>query len=142
LAGLAYNKLDLVQDELDGWFPNKGVKLDTTMVSEYRERTNNVDSAANFKLFTVPESNLAIVSIRGTQNAFDLLADSQLWSAAMLVQVLRGILPLGEIWTPILDGKHAECDWNILLGNAARNLARSCGHIPDATALKTTLLLV
>jgi hypothetical protein len=31
------------------------------------------------------------------------LADSQLWSTAMLVQGLRALLPMGGIWMPILD---------------------------------------
>jgi hypothetical protein len=43
--------------------------------------------------------------IRGTQNNWDMLADSQLWSAAALMQVVRLILPVGELWTPILDRK-------------------------------------
>jgi hypothetical protein len=60
---------------------------------------------ASFKLVTFEETGLAVVLIRGTQNPFDLLADSQLWSAAILMQVLRSILPLGGAWTPILDGK-------------------------------------
>eukprot|EP00538_Stauroneis_constricta_P012648 CAMPEP_0119546226 /NCGR_PEP_ID=MMETSP1352-20130426/734_1 /TAXON_ID=265584 /ORGANISM="Stauroneis constricta, Strain CCMP1120" /LENGTH=1119 /DNA_ID=CAMNT_0007590905 /DNA_START=217 /DNA_END=3576 /DNA_ORIENTATION=- len=103
LAGLAYNKPALVEDELISWFDGMTVRFEEEIVEEYRKRTGNGDSAANFKLITVEESKLAIVSIRGTQNSFDLLADSQLWSAAMLMQVLRALLPFGEIWTPILD---------------------------------------
>ena len=33
------------------------------------------------------------------------LADTQLWSAAALMQGLRAALPAGEIWTPIIDRK-------------------------------------
>lgn len=32
-----------------------------------------------------------------------MLTDAQLWSAAALMQALRTLLPLGEIWTPIMD---------------------------------------
>jgi len=41
--------------------------------------------------------------VRGTTNAWDALTDAQLWSAAALLQVLRFLLPLGNIWTPLLD---------------------------------------
>jgi len=46
-----------------------------------------------------------MIVIRGTQNNWDMLADSQLWSAAALMQMLREFLPFGPMWTPILDGK-------------------------------------
>jgi lipase ATG15 len=32
----------------------------------------------------------------------DALADAQLWSSAALAQYVRALLPVGEIWTPIL----------------------------------------
>lgn len=32
-----------------------------------------------------------------------MLSDAQLWSAAALAQYVRSILPLGEIWNPIID---------------------------------------
>jgi lipase ATG15 len=34
--------------------------------------------------------------------AWDALADAQLWSSAALAQYVRALLPVGEIWTPIL----------------------------------------
>lgn len=40
------------------------------------------------------------MSIRGTQNAWDMLTDAQLWSAAAMMQMHRELLPLGTIWTP------------------------------------------
>ena len=35
-------------------------------------------------------------------SAWDALADAQLWSSAALAQYVRALLPVGEIWTPIL----------------------------------------
>lgn len=44
----------------------------------------------------------SIVAIRGTSNGWDALTDAQLWSAAALAQYVRGLLPVGAIWTPVL----------------------------------------
>lgn len=44
--------------------------------------------------------NYAYVCIRGTINNWDMLTDAQLWSAAALMQILREMLPLGDMWTP------------------------------------------
>ena len=33
----------------------------------------------------------------------DMLSDAQLWSASALAQYVRNILPLGEMWNPILE---------------------------------------
>jgi lipase ATG15 len=41
--------------------------------------------------------------VRGTTNAWDALTDAQLWSGAILMQILRFFLPAGEVWTPIID---------------------------------------
>ena len=64
-------------------------------------------SHVSFKLVTVPikrgTGTFAYVLIRGTTNNWDMLTDAQLWSAAALMQVLRELLPLGSIWTPIID---------------------------------------
>jgi lipase ATG15 len=105
LAGLAYRSDEATQPELDGWFGNSGiVALDQNeTVAEYRA-ANNVTSEVSFKLVTIPGAgNFAYVLIRGTQNNWDMLTDAQLWGAAILMQVVRALLPLGEMWTPIID---------------------------------------
>jgi hypothetical protein len=66
-------------------------------VRNYQEK--NGASVVSYKLFDFPEQNLKIVSVRGTSNSWDALADAQLWSSAALAQLVRGILPFGEIWT-------------------------------------------
>eukprot|EP00814_Leptocylindrus_danicus_P000692 CAMPEP_0116028594 /NCGR_PEP_ID=MMETSP0321-20121206/15519_1 /TAXON_ID=163516 /ORGANISM="Leptocylindrus danicus var. danicus, Strain B650" /LENGTH=946 /DNA_ID=CAMNT_0003502573 /DNA_START=63 /DNA_END=2906 /DNA_ORIENTATION=- len=108
MAGLAYSSTDITQGELNGWFGPGGGVIPTDqkeIVDEFRLRTDNYSSAVVFKLFTFEEEDGtdAIVAIRGTTNGWDALADAQLWGAAALMQGLRLVLPLGGIWTPIMD---------------------------------------
>lgn len=105
LATLAYTSPELTQPALDAWF-GEGVVLDRTdIVEEFRSQNDPENSAVFFKLFTFPDIRLGVISVRGTSNNWDMLADSQLWSAAALMQGIRFILPAGEIWTPILNSK-------------------------------------
>jgi lipase ATG15 len=101
LAGLAYRDIGSTQAELDGWF--NGTALDNNeLVQTYRTAVN-LTSEVSFKLITFPaKGNFAFMTIRGTQNNWDMLTDVQLWSAAKLMQVLRQALPFGTIWTPIM----------------------------------------
>ena len=32
-----------------------------------------------------------------------MISDAQLWSASFLAQAVRGLLPIGQIWNPILE---------------------------------------
>jgi lipase ATG15 len=105
MAGTAYLPVNLTQDALDGWF-GEGVAVDDqATVDAFREEFDTFNQAVVFKLFTFPSIRLAIICIRGTTTNWDMLADTQLWSAAALMQGIRAILPMGEIWTPILDRK-------------------------------------
>jgi hypothetical protein len=109
LTILPYKPRELIQSDLDNWFTDIEAVNDEETVSEFRTRTRSDQSAVVFNLFRFknPEKETAVIAIRGTHTKYDLLADSQLWSAAILMQVLRGILPIGDMWTPILDGKSA-----------------------------------
>ncbi|KAL3924436.1 MAG: hypothetical protein SGILL_001047, partial [Bacillariaceae sp.] len=103
MATLAYTSEDLTQEGLDEWF-GEGVAVDRTdIVDEFRAVYDTSNAAVFFKLFEFPSIGLGVISIRGTSNNWDMLADSQLWSAAALMQGIRFVLPAGEIWTPILD---------------------------------------
>jgi lipase ATG15 len=71
------------------------------LVTEWR---GDLESAVSFKLVTFPDQgNFAYVLIRGTINNWDMLTDAQLWSAAFFMQVLREVLPIGDMWTPAID---------------------------------------
>jgi hypothetical protein len=105
LAGLAYRDVEGTQDALDGWFGPSGTNAtDRDDVVEMWRTDNNVTAAVSFKLVTFPvdDGDFAYVLIRGTKNNWDMLTDVQLWGAAALMQTLRALLPLGEIWTPII----------------------------------------
>lgn len=103
LAKLAYHDRNVTQTTLDEWF-GSGVVIDENIVDfrktfheQYRE------TAVTYKHFNFTQDGITknIVAIRGTSNGWDALADAQLWASASLSQMLRFMLPIGEIWTPI-----------------------------------------
>jgi len=114
VAVLAYRAPNITQGQLNQWFGNStGNETAVDMqdlVNTYRAE-NDVTSAVSYKLIVFPTSNLALVSVRGTTNAWDALTDAQLWSSAGLFQFLRLLLPLGTIWTPILDVMVQMVSW-------------------------------
>jgi len=108
LANNAYVVDHATQTELENWFVEEDFKV--TDQQEIVEAFLDIADpkrkfAVKFKLVTLPGpeegQTSAIILIRGTVNQFDMLADAQLWSAAALLQWLRGIFPVGEIWTEI-----------------------------------------
>jgi lipase ATG15 len=102
MAGIAYSGRNATETELDKWFGEGKAKDETDQVEEIRD-VLNITSAVKFKLFSFPETNTAYVSIRGTTNNWDMLTDAQLWSAAALMQLLREMLPFGNMWSPVID---------------------------------------
>ena len=103
MAGLAYRgKGNITQKELDGWFDGNALDRED-VVTEWRSRIEDEDSAVSYKLVTFPNNNnFAYVLIRGTTNNWDMLTDAQLWSAAFLMQGLRELLPIGMVFTPVM----------------------------------------
>ena len=104
LAGIAYNSPESMKDLLEAWFGPDVAQDNDDLVQQYREGLET-DSAVHYKLITFPklDPDFAIVDIRGTNNGWDMISDAQLWSAAWLAQAVRAILPLGAIWSPIID---------------------------------------
>jgi len=105
LAATAYQKPSITQEALDDWFGENVAIDEVDKVKAFREeyQEENGNSAVTYKLVSFPDTNRAIVSIRGTSNAWDALTDAQLWSSAALSQYVRAIIPLGEIWTPVFE---------------------------------------
>ena len=105
-AGLAYVKPGDAQYLLNQWFGLDGFAVDdiATVDAFKRSNPNFSQSPASYKLITFPSvlPDFGIVSIRGTATVWDLMSDAQLWLAAGLFQLLREILPIGSLWTPIL----------------------------------------
>jgi len=103
LAGIAYSAPESMPGLLDGWFGEGVAYDDVDTVNEFR-LSEGSESAVHYKLFRFPANpEFAIVSIRGTNNGWDMISDAQLWSASILAQVVRASLPFGEIWNPILE---------------------------------------
>ncbi len=90
LTTLAYLEDEAASDALSSWFDTDAANLHETVKdfsTTYQEQ--NGISSVSYKLFEFSENNLMIVAIRGTSNAWDALADAQLWSSAILVQGIR-----------------------------------------------------
>lgn len=104
MAGIAYTAPDSMPEMLDAWF-GKGVAFDNTNLVEKFRKSEASESAVHYKLITFPDTNpdFAVVTIRGTNNGWDVISDAQLWSASYLAQIVRSFLPFGHIWDPILE---------------------------------------
>jgi hypothetical protein len=104
MASIAYNSPESMPTILDAWF-GKGVAYDDLdLVTEFRNKETDSHSAVHYKLITFPDDpDFAVLTIRGTSNGWDMISDAQLWSASFLAQMVRAVLPVGEIWNPILE---------------------------------------
>lgn len=103
LTRVAYRG-NVTQRELDNWF-GEGVATDEKELVDNFRAVNGMESSVHFKLISYPSKNggnpFAFLAIRGTTNAWEAMTDAQLWSGAMLVQVLREVLPVGSVWTSV-----------------------------------------
>lgn len=101
LAAIAYEAPDITNTTLQEWFDptdtESEVAIDHQDVvdafkAEYEAK--NGASAVTYKLLGFPNTGVGIVTIRGTSNGWDALADAQLWSSAAIAQWLRALVPL------------------------------------------------
>lgn len=110
LSALAYRTSGVVDKQLTEYFGTEPVTDEREYVSAWRNSTNNTGIAVSFNLFRFETDvgPIGIVSVRGTATAADLLADNQLWLAAMLTQLVRAALPFGGAFTPFLGCKYCR----------------------------------
>ena len=103
-ANIPYFKKDAIQPLLDNWFgPNQAV-LNTDAIVSFKESFPEFDwSQASYQLVSFPDRT-AVVLIRGTKTTWDYLTDAKLWYSSLLFQLLRGILPFGTVFNPLLRG--------------------------------------
>ncbi|KAL3801203.1 hypothetical protein HJC23_012603 [Cyclotella cryptica] len=106
LAGIAYAYENQTQTYLNQWFGVNNVINDVDTVNEFKRvqalgRGVFSNSAVAYRLFTFADKE-SVLSIRGTSTVWDLMSDAQLWLSATLFQALRVVLPLGNLFTPIL----------------------------------------
>ncbi|KAL7541282.1 hypothetical protein ACHAXR_010772 [Thalassiosira sp. AJA248-18] len=103
LSAMAYETSEITDYTLMKWFGEGGVVDEEQFVTQYREDSDTAGSPVYFKLFSVPSvPGYAVMSIRGSETAFDWLSNMQLWSAAGLAQVVKWLTPFGWVWEPIL----------------------------------------
>jgi lipase ATG15 len=112
LAALSYETPNVTQYHLDDYFGPGVIVDEAEFVEQYRIKTGTVSNPVYFKLLSIPAiPGYGIVSIRGSQTRWDFLVDAQLWMAAALAQLVRALIPLGWIWTPILDDLVTAVNW-------------------------------
>lgn len=101
---------DSVQEVLDIWF-GKDATTNTSIAVSQQEVINefksqldpiSANSPVTYRLVKFPSNSTVIgdfyiVTVRGTSNLWDMMADMQLWSSAVFVQTLRSIVPFGDI---------------------------------------------
>ncbi len=108
LSALAYATEDGVQVYLDEWFGTNVAMNNPNVVNTFKQTyaDQNTDfdhTVVAYRLITFPnDPDAALLTIKGTSTIFDVMADAQLWLSATLFQGLRGLLPMGGIFTPIL----------------------------------------
>jgi lipase ATG15 len=106
LAGLSYETSEVVEDSLQTWFgSSSNVIYHQDVVTEFRKEFEsiNVESAVEYKFVGFPDADVGIISIRGTENLWDILTDVQLWGGAAIIQCVRFVIPFGSWFNPILE---------------------------------------
>ncbi len=102
-AVLGFSGPDETGRLLREWFGEAPVVDEYQFVRQYREAVGRT-SGVSFKLFSFPGNpGVGLVSIRGSESLLDWAVDVQLWLGAALAQMIRAVIPLGWLWTPILD---------------------------------------
>jgi len=101
LAMLAYQPPEVFQERLDDWFGQGVATEEVELVQQFRQEVYGGNAAVSYHVVSF-ENSLGVVVVRGSTTAWEWLTDAQLWSAAALAQVVRGILPFGEVFTPII----------------------------------------
>lgn len=103
LSAMAYESTAVTDYTLPSWFGEGVVVDESDFVAEYRQESGTAASPVSFKLFSLPAvPGYAVMSIRGSETAFDWLSNMQLWSAAGLAQVVKWMTPFGWVWEPVL----------------------------------------
>ena len=86
LSAMASYEDDFANEALSNWF-NDTISNDRKTIDKFQDKYKEDSLPVSYKLFKFPDSKLKVISIRGTSNAWDVLADAQLWLGALLFQV-------------------------------------------------------
>ena len=107
-----YRTDDVMDAQLSQYFSNDeaiNATVERDYVDEWRTVNGNNLVSVKFDLYKMTSQDtkktIGIVAIRGSAKPWDWLVNNQLWQAAMVVQGVRAILPIGGVFTPFLDSK-------------------------------------
>jgi lipase ATG15 len=104
LSTLNYFSPEEVAPILEQWFGPDEIVDEYEVVDQYRQEANTAWHPVSYKLFSFPNTpGHAVLNIRGSESMCNWVTNVNLWSGAGLTQVIRAIMPLGWIWTPIFD---------------------------------------
>jgi lipase ATG15 len=105
LSTLAYETKDITNATLDTWFQDTNVINHEFLVEEFREEyeKQNSKSSVSYKFIGFPDKSVGVVSVRGTLNLWDVMSDIQLWAGALISQLARSFIPVGNILTPLFE---------------------------------------
>jgi hypothetical protein len=107
LSATAYSTPEIMQQDLDKWFGQDKAIVRTDIMEDFKnsdvyKKKYKDEKSAEYKLVQFADNSDWVLSIRGTSNGVDALSDAQLWSSAALAQYVRAVLPMGQIFNPIL----------------------------------------
>lgn len=111
LSKMAYRSYDNAKKDTGKWFGSQAeieyFTNTSTIIKEF-EDSYTVPSNVVYMLFGFPNEedpakNVAVLSIKGTDNGWDILADAQIWTGAAISRLVRSLIPLGSLFTPLLE---------------------------------------
>lgn len=102
MADLAYR--NTAEDELKEWFGEKATELKSDVVKSFQRdyQKDNGETYLHYLLINFPQTNLTMVSVRGSSSKWDFMHDLQLYVHTGGLEIVRSTLPLGHLWTPAL----------------------------------------
>lgn len=105
LSTLAYETKNITNTTLDTWFQDTNVINHEFIVEAFRNEyeEQNSKSSVSYKFIGFPDKSVAVVSVRGTLNLWDVMSDIQLWAGALISQLARSFIPVGNILTPLFE---------------------------------------
>ena len=111
LAAMAYQRPEAFQDRLDAWFGPGVATNRPEIVEQFRGKVEGGQAAVDYRFVTFGDDTVGVVIVRGSTTAWEWLTDAQLWSGAALAGLYRFVLPIGQIFTPILAEVLKAISW-------------------------------
>lgn len=103
LADIAAYETNVSNEMIDQWFESDVSNL-SDQVDKFKKAyaEEHAGSAATYALIDFPRTDMKIISVLGTKNAWDILHDAQIWMPVILFQVVLSVIPFGRFFSPFL----------------------------------------